>query len=76
MESTWETRELRKAQFQERLELDMDRVAKECLDSVERLAWADLNLSPTALDQWIETISAALLKLRAARAAKFRMVRA
>lgn len=74
MEIRQETRELRRAKFQECLELDMDRLTKECLDGAERLTWADLKVSPTTMDQWIGTLSEALVRLRTVRDAKVQTV--
>jgi len=70
-----ETRQERRALFQEALAQDIDRTTKELLDSADRLSWADgMNLS--SLDRWIDTTNAALSRLRAARMRKVRTVRA
>lgn len=66
MESSKNTNE-RRALFQERLELDMDRATKELLDNTRRLEWIDAP-SVSSIDQWISTTEAALAALRAARA--------
>lgn len=69
-----ETKELRRAEFQQRLELDMDEATKAILDSAKRLTWANFEVSPSTLDRWIDTTNAALTKLRAARIAHTQMV--
>lgn len=71
-----ETKELRRAEFQQRLELDMDHATKAILDSAKRLTWANFGVSPSTLDRWIDTTNAALIKLRAARIAKVQTVMA
>ena len=65
----------RRAAFQESIELDLDRAAKELLDSAKRLGWVDA-ASVDSIDRWIDTANAALQELRAARMRQVRAVRA
>lgn len=65
----------RRAAFQESIELDLDRAAKELLDSAKRLGWVDA-ASVDSIDRWIDTANAALRELRAARMRQVRAVRA
>lgn len=66
----------RRAQFQERLELDMDGATKAILDNANRLSWIDNTVSVDALDRWIDTTASALGKLRAIRISRCQTVRA
>lgn len=65
-----------RAMFQEAVELDLDRAVKGLLDGAERLSWTDCEMSESTLDRYIDTINAAMLKIRAARLRSGRAVRA
>ncbi len=74
--NNYETKMERKALFREAVEIDLDRVTKELLDSAERLTWGNVDVNVNTIDRWIDTINAGLYKLRALRIEKVQAVRA